>query len=85
MASTKWTHVWNTTTGKYVGFFRSDKDARAWRTKQANKDELEINDRAPERGKSQQYDALDKGLDDALAAVKAEEADNAVPATSSDD
>lgn len=98
----KWTHVWNTVTGKYVGFFSSRKDAEAWTKKQAIKDELEVNDTAPERRRVEpeftpsanpaenmrdvrQAGLVDQGLDAALIAAKAEEANNAAPPTSTVD
>lgn len=73
MASTKWVHVYDLDDdNKYVGFFMNEKDAKAWVKKQKGR-KLEVTDRAPTRVEAK---LIHQGLEAALAAVTAEEADH---------
>jgi len=77
-----WTHVYNQKDSKYVGFFGSLSDAKKWVGRRAG---FEITDRRPEPKTpvKETTSLVDQGLDAALAATKAEEADNAAAPTSS--
>lgn len=74
MARTKFAQIWNKVTGKYVGFMDSPEDAEKWRKKQANKDDLEVNDQRPSTFSPLKaaVQHVDEALDTAIAKVKAE-------------